>query len=117
MAGALAHLHQRGVMHGDFYAHNILWDPTSGDAMLSDLGGATLLPDDQPALRRALLALDVRAFGCLLEELVAHAQGAGATASPALDRLAGLATACLHTDPAARPEMGEIASQLDTLAR
>lgn len=117
MAGALAHLHRRGVMHGDFYAHNILWNPVSGDAMLSDLGGATLLPDDQPALRRALLALDVRAFGCLLEELVAHAQSAGATASLALDRLAGLATACLHTDPAARPEMGEIASHLDALGR
>jgi hypothetical protein len=116
MAGALAHLHQRGVMHGDFYAHNILWNPASGDAMLSDLGGATLLPDDQPALRRALLALDVRAFGCLLEELVAHAQGAGATASPALDRLAGLAAACLHTDPAARPGLGEIADTLDNLA-
>jgi hypothetical protein len=116
MAGALAHLHQRGVMHGDFYAHNILWNPASGDAMLSDLGGATLLPDDQPALRRALLALDVRAFGCLLEELVAHAQGAGATASPALDRLAGLTAACLHTDPAARPGLGEIADTLDNLA-
>ena len=34
-----------------------------------------------------------------------------------LDRLAGLATACLHTDPAARPEMGEIASHLDALGR
>ncbi len=93
MAGALAHLHQRGVMHGDFYAHNILWTPDSGEAMLSDLGGATLLPDDQPALRRALLALDVRAFGCLLEELVAHAQSADEPASPELDRLAGLASA------------------------
>lgn len=117
MADALAHLHQRGVMHGDFYAHNILWNPASGDAMLSDLGGATLLPDDQPALRHALLALDVRAFGCLLEELVAHAQGAGATVSPGLDSLADLAAACLHTDPAARPGMGEIASQLDPLGR
>jgi hypothetical protein len=117
MAGALAHLHQRGVMHGDFYAHNILWNPASGDAMLSDLGGATLLPDDQPALRRALLALDVRAFGCLLEELVAHAQGTGTTVLPELDRLAGLAAACLHTDPAARPGMVGIAGELDTLAR
>ena len=116
MADALAHLHQRGVMHGDFYAHNILWNPASGDAMLSDLGGATLLPDDQPALRRTLLALDVRAFGCLLEELVAHAQVASVMASPELDRLAGLATACLHTDPAARPGMAGIAGELDTLA-
>ena len=104
MAHALAHLHQRGVMHGDFYAHNILWNPANGDAMLSDFGGASLLPDDQPALRRALLALDVRAFGYLLEELVTHAEPAP---------VAGLAAACLNIDPAARPTMEELAEALD----
>jgi hypothetical protein len=25
-------------MHGDVYAHNILWDPSTGDALLSDFG-------------------------------------------------------------------------------
>jgi hypothetical protein len=78
---------------------------------------ASPLADDQPALRRTLLALDVRAFGCLLEELIAHAQVASVMVSPELDRLAGLATACLHTDPAARPGMAGIAGELDTLAR
>ena len=73
MAQALAHLHRRGVMHGDFYAHNILWDPITGQALLSDFGAGTLLPMDQPALSRALQALEVRAFGYLLEESVAHA--------------------------------------------
>ena len=32
---------------------------------------ATRLPGDQPALCRALQALEVRALGCLLEELAA----------------------------------------------
>jgi hypothetical protein len=110
MAGALAHLHRRGVMHGDFYAHNILWNPASGDAMLGDLGGATVLPDDRPALGRALLALDVRAFGCLLEELVAHALEPDAVSFRALARMAG---ACLETKPSARPGMDELCSQLN----
>jgi len=112
MADALAHLHRRGVMHGDFYAHNILWNPASGDAMLSDLGGATLLPDDQPALGGALLALDVRAFGCLLEELVAHAQDPAGDQAAGLFRMSALAEACLNTNPAARPDMDEVARQL-----
>ena len=67
IAGAVAHLHQRGVVHGDLYAHNILWNPERGGAMLSDFGAATLLPIGLPALRRALQLLEVRAFGCLLE--------------------------------------------------
>ncbi len=102
MAEALAHLHARGVMHGDFYAHNILWNPASGDAMLSDFGGATLLPDDDPALRRALLALDVRAFGCLLEELAAHAAADGLPAT-----LRALSEACLSPSVARRPVMDD----------
>ncbi|MFP5465965.1 MAG: leucine-rich repeat-containing protein kinase family protein, partial [Gammaproteobacteria bacterium] len=50
MASALAQLHARGVMHGDFYGHNILWQPATGQAMLGDFGAATLLPQDDPAL-------------------------------------------------------------------
>jgi len=109
MAGALAHLHRRGLMHGDFYAHNILWNPASGDAMLSDLGGATLLPDDQPALSRALLALDVRAFGCLLEELVARAQDPD---EGCLHALSHMAETCLAPNPSARPDMDQLCEQL-----
>lgn len=111
MAGALAHLHRRGVMHGDFYAHNILWKPADGAAMLSDMGGATLLPDDRPALAQALLALEVRAFGCLLEELAQHA--VDEPAAPGLrGRLAALAAACLVTRPADRPDMADLSRRL-----
>ncbi|MEO7105457.1 MAG: leucine-rich repeat-containing protein kinase family protein, partial [Rhodoferax sp.] len=58
MAEAVAHLHQQGVMHGDLYAHNILWDPANGQALLSDFGAGTLLPADQPQTSRALQALE-----------------------------------------------------------
>jgi hypothetical protein len=115
IAGAVAHLHARGVMHGDLYAHNILWHPDSGEALLGDFGAATLLPDDQPALCRALLALEVRALGCLLEELVAHTTPDAACASP-LARLDALARACLSPVPAARPDMATLAAELKNLA-
>jgi hypothetical protein len=115
MAGALAHLHGQGVMHGDFYARNILWDPASGQALLSDFGAGTLLPLDQPGVGRALQALEVRAFGCLLEELSAQAQAqqpADEQYTGALAVVAALARACLNDSPAHRPSMADAAHQL-----
>jgi hypothetical protein len=111
MADAVAHLHQQGVLHGDLYAHNILWDPANGEALLSDFGAATLLPMDHIALATALKALEVRAFGCLLQELAAHAQVA-ATHGLAVSGLEAVAQACLHPDPARRPDMASVSSQL-----
>lgn len=106
MAEALTHMHRRGVLHGDFYAHNIHWNPLTAEALLGDFGGATRLPEDAPAVRKALQALDVRAFGCLVEELLAHS--AGAVAGP----LADLARACLDPVPAQRPGMAEVLAAL-----
>lgn len=115
IAGAVAHLHQQGVMHGDLYAHNILWNPANGDALLSDFGAATLLPVDQPVVRRSLQALEVRALGYLLQELHAHAQpnmSKRAQHAGALQGLAHLAEACLALVPADRPDAVEVVRQL-----
>ena len=114
VAEAVAHLHQRGVMHGDLYAHNILWNPTNGDAVLSDFGAATLLPANQPQLSLALQALEVRAFGCLLEELGARAVQADEH-TRVLTEVAAMAQACLNPQPRARPRMAELAQQLSAL--
>lgn len=111
MAQALAHLHAQGVMHGDFYAHNILWDSTSGQALLSDFGAGTLLPVDRPELCRALLALEVRAFGYLLQELAAHA-APDATHAATLAAVSALVDSCLIDSPAQRPQMAAVVDAL-----
>ena len=111
VAGAVAHLHQQGVMHGDLYAHNILWHTANGRAVLSDFGAATLLPVNQPRLSLALQALEVRAFGQLLEELLVCALPTDEHAS-ALARMAAMAQACLNLRAADRPDMAELAQQL-----
>ncbi len=41
----MAHLHGRGISHGDFYAHNILWRE-DGACLLGDFGAASFLPGD-----------------------------------------------------------------------
>ena len=111
VADAVAHLHQRGVMHGDLYAHNILIDPALGEARLGDFGAATQLPANQPDMCRQLLALEVRAFGCLLEELAALVPSP--SPSSAGRALHALAQACLCLVPSDRPVMAEVRRQLE----
>jgi serine/threonine protein kinase len=64
---AAEHLHAKGLMHGDLYAHNILWG--ADKVVLSDLGGASFLPLDNPNLTQQLLKLEARALAVLAEEL------------------------------------------------
>jgi hypothetical protein len=73
IASAITQLHARGILHGDLYAHNILWNGR-GDCLLGDFGAASLLPQDDGAQARALRRIELRAFGHLLEELSARCQ-------------------------------------------
>ena len=65
---ALAHLHARGLVHGDFYAHNILVDDQA-HALLGDFGAASFLPEGDAARREALVRIDRRALAILEDEL------------------------------------------------
>ncbi len=67
VASAMLHLHAQGLVHGDLYAHNILW--SNEQVILSDLGGASFLPIQDKALTEALEKLDRRAYQVLVEEL------------------------------------------------
>ena len=64
---AATHLHVKGLMHGDLYAHNILWNDEK--VVLSDLGGASFLPLDNTALTKQLLNTEARALAVLADEL------------------------------------------------
>ena len=115
VAGAVAHLHQRGVMHGDVYAHNIQIDPLQGQARLGDFGAATRLPTDRPELRQNLLALEVRALGCLLQELALAAQAQAQAHHPAVKALQNMAQVCLSDQPRQRPSVMELAQALQAI--
>ncbi len=103
IAAAARHLHAHGLMHGDLYAHNILY-ALGHEPLIGDFGAATpYAGEDGPALQR----LEVRAFGCLLEELLARCD-----ASSAVEDLTRLAAACLGETPAERPLFEEIEDRL-----
>jgi hypothetical protein len=99
VAEAVVHLHGRGLLHGDVYAHNILWDAATGAAVLSDFGAASALPSGETG--SALMRVEVRAVGILLGELLDHC-----TAPP--ESLRSLARACTQADPARRPSLPEV---------
>jgi serine/threonine protein kinase len=105
VATGAAHLHARGLSHGDLYAHNVLWDGTSGQAVLSDLGGASFLPNG-PGDR--LDRLDVLAFGRLLAELLAHCDDARSIPVDLLD----LQRQCTASTPSARPALADVVGVL-----
>lgn len=70
IAGAVAQLHRQGIIHGDLYAHNILY-LSDGTALLGDFGAASFF-SPAATLAPALARLEARAFGHLLGELMAH---------------------------------------------
>jgi len=105
IASAMQHLHARGLLHGDLYAHNILWHAQRG-GRLGDFGAAWMTGALDAAQARAFQALEMRAFGCLLEELLERCTDAAPASVGALkDR-------CLQPTPATRPSFAEALSVL-----
>jgi hypothetical protein len=71
VASALAHLHARGLVHGDLYAHNILVDARC-TPLLGDFGAASFVPTNDAWRAETLHAIDRRALAVLVEELAAR---------------------------------------------
>ena len=100
IASAAAQLHKRGIMHGDLYGHNIL-HCEQGRTLLGDFGAASFYDPAGPDAAQ-LQRLEVRAFGFLLEELMARCDVPPSFLPP-------LREACVHADSAARPLFADIA--------
>jgi Leucine-rich repeat (LRR) protein len=104
-ASALAHLHARGLMHGDFYGHNLLWREGEG-LMLGDFGAATPFDLSDRVLAERLARIEVRAWGCFLQELLQHLSPQDAS-RPAVQALLALQAQCMGP-VLARPTWADI---------
>lgn len=130
IAGALAHLHSRGIVHGDVSPGNILLTE-AGTPLLADLGVARVLGaagDDPvrsfetpgfgaPELRAGApptAAADVWGLGMVVRSL--HRPVAEGSAGRG-DGLAGLVTSCTATDPEDRPTAAMVERALRLAAR
>lgn len=115
IASAVLHLHTRGVMHGDLYAHNILVDEV-GESILGDFGAASFYDVDNDSLSKSLQQLESRAFGCLLEDLLDRCVVEdSAPSAPCFDRLRQLQADCMQAMPGERPLFLKICESLKLL--
>lgn len=108
IASACLTLHSRGLLHGDLYAHNIMV-AEAGPSLLGDFGAATSYDRAAPAAP-LLERIEVRAFGCLLDELLAHRDGRDAVLAQS-----ELRDACLDDVVERRPDFAAIVAALTAL--
>ncbi len=111
LASVGEHLHARGISHGDFYAHNVLYHPEGG-CFLGDFGAASFYPPQATGDTNPFEALEVRAFGCLLGELLARMEP---EADVLLPSLKALQLRCMAPVTANRPRFAELVATLESL--
>ena len=112
IASATAHLHQKNIMHGDLYAHNILINE-QGHALLSDFGAATHYRTIDDLNNEAFERLEVRAFSCLLEDLLDRCVNVGKVSEKeVLTKLRALQKECMSENVEKRPLFVEILKEL-----
>lgn len=111
IASALQHLHRAGLMHGDVYAHNILVNE-QGRAILADLGAASFYESSHSSPRELI---EVKAFGRLMDELLARYQPTSQDDTSACTLLEALCAKCLLSIPTDRPTFSEISTVLDAI--
>jgi hypothetical protein len=113
LASVCAHLHAQGINHGDLYGHNILHN-VEGACLLGDFGAASFSSRHNPMAAQALQRIEVRAFACVLEELLDRCpitQAAQAT----IDALWALQVTCNQPTTQARPLFSSIKLQLQEI--
>lgn len=115
IADVMQHMHQKSFCHGDLYAHNILIDDSSTQArvLLSDFGAASPLAPLSSAQVAALQAVEVQAFGHLLDDLL---QLCPDMDHPAHVTVRDLQQLCTHHELAARPDFKTLTARLTALA-
>lgn len=112
IASASQQLHQRGIMHGDLYAHNILIDGEN-NCLMGDFGAASFYDTTNTAAKN-LQQLESRAFGCLIDDMLTRVSQNCKTL--ALTRsLEILRDDCMQEHVGRRPLFGEIQKRLKAM--
>jgi hypothetical protein len=141
ISSCCCHLHKRGISHGDLYAHNILLnygdicehpDPDATIAgeenlskeralhsapLLSDFGAAAFYPAHAEDVESSILErIEVRAWGCLLEDLLTHkGETKSSVDETVVSTLKELLSMCMKSDPLERPSFLDITNTLGSL--
>lgn len=98
---ASAHIHKQGLMHGDLYAHNILIDEAHKHLYLGDFGAASFYDKQKIDFEK----IEVRALGCLIDDLLPYCQPQDDANVKKLQQLAQL---CMQPEVDLRPSFSEM---------
>jgi tRNA A-37 threonylcarbamoyl transferase component Bud32 len=109
IASVAHHLHQKNISHGDLYAHNILINEQQ-HCYLGDFGAATIYTNIDSTLKCSVEALEVKAFGCLLDDLLLRSHDKSAATA-----LHQLKDDCLQTITSQRPSFASIQQILKSI--
>lgn len=110
IASVSYHLHSKGINHGDLYTHNILINQQA-DCLLGDYGAASFYDvnfDLAPNIER----IEVRAFGCLAEDIYGLIDKNKLSAQQNT-KWQNLIADCVNLDVKSRPSFGEIIKELE----
>lgn len=116
IAEACFHLHSQSIMHGDIYAHNVL-SRRNGVSLLTDFGAASLPGEYFGAdVTKRLEKIEVRAFGCLIDDLISHVGSLlEDKASDVIRQIESLSIQCLDTDLEKRPTFQYLVHSLNQI--
>jgi len=114
ICSAMVHIHSKGIMHGDLYAHNILINE-KGKPILGDFGAATLY-HIHSTNATANEKLDVRAFGCLLEDLLNRTKYESSSEKLIIE-LNQVKTNCMNTAFMQRPNFAAIELKIKEIVK
>ncbi|MBA6351605.1 leucine-rich repeat-containing protein kinase family protein [Colwellia sp. BRX9-1] len=109
MADTLRHLHENKVSHGDIYAHNTMVDENA-NMLFGDFGAASNLKVLPATQQKAMQAIEVRALGCLLDDLLPLSVHLENTAQ--YQALLIIKERCMQADTFKRPTFIAIVEQL-----
>ncbi len=112
LASVLQQLHQRNIIHGDLYAHNVLSND-EGQLYLGDFGAATALDALPQWQQQQAKAQEIRAFGYFIADLLPWVLPTPDTADVRA-ALQQLAERCQTENPSQRPTAAELVAQLSS---
>ena len=95
---AAIHLHEKNLMHGDLYAHNILINENN-HCYLGDFGASSFYDN------KLYEKIEVRAFGCLIDDLLNICSN---KENSDFERLRTISHICMQENVKARPFFREI---------